>query len=70
MDKTLVPLTEVYKIADRMSRPWHWTAGVLALTVIGLLIHLLMSDTVAVTEINAEDMKAAVLNTISKAGGK
>lgn len=70
MEKTLVPLTEAYKIADRMVRPWHWTTGVLALTVIGLLVHLLMSDTVAVTEINAEDMKAAVLNTVSEIGDK
>ncbi len=70
MEKTLVPLSEAYKIADRMARPWHWAAGVLALTVVGLLIHLLMSDTVAVTEINAEDMKTAVLNAISKVGGK
>ena len=70
MDKTLVPLSEAYRIADRMSRPWHWTAGVLALTVAGLLTYLLISDTVATAEINVEDLKAAALNTLTTLGDK
>lgn len=70
MDKTLVPLSEAYRIADRMSRPWHWTSGVLALTVAGLLTYLLISDTVATAEINVEDLKAAALNTITTLGDK
>ena len=70
MEKTLVPLSEAYKIADKMSRPWHWTAGVLAFTVAGLLTYLLVSDTVATAEINAEHLKAAVLNTLTTLGAK
>lgn len=70
MEKTLVPLSEAYKIADRMSRPWHWTSGVLALTVTGLLTYLLVSDTVATAEVNAENLKAAVLNTLTTLGDK
>lgn len=70
MDRTLVPLSEAYRIADRMSRPWHWTAGVLALTVAGLLTYLLVSDTVATAETNVEHLKAAALNTITTLGDK
>ena len=49
MEKTMIPLTEVYKIADKMARPWHWAAGVLAITVAGLLLYLIMAKTISAT---------------------
>lgn len=59
----MVDLDTAYKIADRMVRPWQWATLVLSLTVIGLLTYLLLSNTVAIAEINAEDIQAAVLNS-------
>ena len=63
MEKTMVPLSEAYKIADKMARPWHWAAGVLAVTVAGLLVYLIMAKTIAIAEISAEDMHSAVFKT-------
>jgi hypothetical protein len=51
MEKTMVPLSEAYKIADRMARPWHWAAGVLATTVIGLIICLVLHHTASIDEL-------------------
>lgn len=47
----MVPLSEAYKIADRMARPWHWAAGVLATTVIGLIICLVLHHTASIDEL-------------------
>ena len=63
MEKTMIPLTEVYKIADKMARPWHWAAGVLAETVAGLLVYLIMAKTVAIAEISAEDLQSAMFKS-------
>ena len=56
MEKTMVPLAEAYKIADRMARPWHWAAGVLATTVAGLIICLVLHHTSSI-----EELKEAIL---------
>ena len=56
MEKTLVPLSEAYKIADRMARPWHWAAGVLAVTVAGLIICLVLHHTASI-----EELKEAIM---------
>lgn len=61
MEKTLVPLSEAYKIADRMSRPWHWAAGVLAVTVAGLIICLVLHHTASIDE-----LKDAILVALGK----
>lgn len=52
----MVPLAEAYKIADRMARPWHWAAGVLATTVAGLIICLVLHHTSSI-----EELKEAIL---------
>ena len=52
----MVPLSEAYKIADRMARPWHWAAGVLAVTVAGLIICLVLHHTASI-----EELKEAIL---------
>jgi hypothetical protein len=51
MEKTMVPLSEAYKIADRMSRPWHWAAGVLATAVVGLIVCLILHHTSSFDEL-------------------
>lgn len=47
----MVPLSEAYKIADRMSRPWHWAAGVLATAVVGLIVCLILHHTSSFDEL-------------------
>lgn len=66
----MIDLETAYKIADRMVKPWQWTTLVLSLTVIGLLVYILLSETVAITEINAEDLQAAVLSSVATIGDK
>lgn len=38
MEKTMLPLTEVYKIADKMVRPWHYTVVALSIAVLSLAL--------------------------------
>lgn len=61
----MIDLDTAYIICDKMARPWQRTTAVLSLTVIGLLTYLLLSNAVVVAEINAEDIQAAVLNSIT-----
>lgn len=61
----MIDIDTAYKIGDRMARPWQRATAVLSLTVAGLLAYLLLSNTVVVAEINAEDIKAAVLNSVT-----
>lgn len=42
MEKTMIPLTEVYKIADKMARPWHWAATALSIALAGLVLCIIL----------------------------
>lgn len=66
----MIDTETAYKIADRMVKPWQWTTLVLSLTVIGLLIYILRSETVAITEITAKDLQAAALSSVATIGDK
>ena len=61
----MIDLDTAYKIADRMVRPWQWTTAVLSLTVIGLITYILLSKTVTTAEVNAEDIQASLLSTVT-----
>lgn len=61
----MIDLDTAYKIADRMVKPWQWTTAVLSLTVAGLITYILLSKTVTTAEVNAEDIQASLLSTVT-----
>ena len=61
----MIDLDTAYKIADRMVKPWQWATAVLSLTVAGLITYILLSKTVTTAEVNAEDIQASLLSTIT-----
>lgn len=66
MTEPKVPLSEAYRIGERMSKPWQWATCVLSVMVLGLLYVVIGSSLEVVNDVNAEQISAQTLATVSK----
>lgn len=62
----MITIEEAYKIGNRMAKPWQWATIVLSATVAGLLYVILTTSVDATTSIQADELVAKHLSTMSE----
>jgi hypothetical protein len=66
---TKIELSEAYKMADRMAKPWQYATVVLTGVLAMVLTYLLASETSVDVVNTAKDVTATMLESFTTLGG-
>lgn len=64
-NEPVLPVSEVYRIADKQSRPWVWCCLSLFIIVLGLLYYICSIEIVTEALTDADNITADTLQTSS-----